>query len=221
MKILIVEDDFKIGKALTKGLVDEGYEVELTTDGDLAFDKSAMFYDLALIDIMVPGMSGLKIAENIKLTNPQTKIIFLTSKSTLEDKLIGFTTGADDYITKPFSFDELLARIKAVLKRTTENSKIIFKDIVIDLEKSSVTKSGIKIDLSKKEFDLLKFLVINKNKVFSKDDLIEKVWGYDSEILPNTVEVFIKSIRSKIEKPFSNEKLVETIRGFGYTIKND
>lgn len=221
MKILIVEDDFKIGKALSKGLTDEGYEVELTTDGDLAFDKSAMFYDLALIDIMVPGMSGLKIAENIKLTNPQTKIIFLTSKSTLEDKLIGFTTGADDYITKPFSFDELLARIKAVLKRTTENSKIIFKDIVIDLEKSSVTKSGIKIDLSKKEFDLLKFLVINKNKVFSKDDLIEKVWGYDSEILPNTVEVFIKSIRSKIEKPFSNEKLVETIRGFGYTIKND
>ena len=221
MKILILEDDPKIGKSLEKGLKYEGYEVKLSSNGEEGIDESIKFYDLALIDIMVPGTSGLKVSEHIKKVNPQTKIIFLTAKSTTDDKLTGFALGADDYITKPFSYEELLARIKAVLKRNTQNSKLAYQDIEIDLENYSMKRGGKNIELSKKEFDLLKFLIINKNIVFTKEDLIERVWGYDSDILPNTVEVFIKSIRDKIEKPFKGNKIIQTIRGFGYTIRND
>lgn len=220
MKILIVEDDLKIGNSLTKGLKSEGYEVEYINNGDLAIDESVKFYDLVLIDIMIPGSSGLEVAERVKTNNPNTKIIFLTAKTTIDDKLIGFRKGADDYITKPFSYEELLARIKAVLKRNLENNKIIYKNIIIDLESNTAKIEDQIVELSKKEFDLLKFLLVNKNKIFSKEDLINKVWGFDSEILPNTVEVFIKSLRNKIEKPFNNQKIIETIRGFGYTIKN-
>lgn len=221
MKILIVEDDLKIGNSLTKGLTAEGYGITFTSNGDTAIDESNKFYDLALIDIMLPGSSGIEIAKNLKENNPATKIIFLTAKSTLEDKLTGFETGGDDYITKPFSYEELLARIKAVLKRNIENNKLIYKNVILDLGNNTAKIQEKSVGLSKKEFELLKFLIINKNKVFSKDQLIEKVWGYDSEILPNTVEVFIKSLRNKIEKPFNNQKIIETIRGFGYTIKND
>jgi len=221
MKILIVEDDLKIGNSLTKGLKAEGYEITFISNGDTAIDESNKFYDLALIDIMLPGSSGIEVAKNLKENNPASKIIFLTAKSTLEDKLTGFETGGDDYITKPFSYEELLARIKAVLKRNIENNKLIYKNVILDLGNNTAKIQEKNVELSKKEFELLKFLIINKNKVFSKDELIEKVWGYDSEILPNTVEVFIKSLRNKIEKPFNNQKIIETIRGFGYTIKND
>ena len=221
MNIILIEDDIKIGTSVEKGLRQENYQVKLVKNGIQALDEISKFYDLAIIDIMIPEVLGIDIAKELKKINPKTKIIFLTSKSSIEDKLKGFEIGADDYITKPFSFDELVARVRAVLKRETESSKIAHKDLILDLEKNILIRNNINIELSKKEFELLKFLIINKNKVFSKEDIIEKVWGYDSDILENTIEVFIKSIRDKIEKPFNLEKVIHTVRGFGYTIKDD
>lgn len=221
MNIILIEDDIKIGTSVEKGLRQENYQVKLVKNGIHALDEISKFYDLAIIDIMIPEVSGIDIAKELKKINPKTKIIFLTSKSSIEDKLKGFEIGADDYITKPFSFDELVARVRAVLKRETESSKISHKDLILDLEKNILIRNNKNIELSKKEFELLKFLIINKNKVFSKEDIIEKVWGYDSDILENTIEVFIKSIRDKIEKPFNLEKVIYTVRGFGYTIKDD
>lgn len=221
MNIILIEDDIKIGTSVEKGLRQENYQVKLVKNGIQALDEISKFYDLAIIDIMIPEVSGIDIAKELKKINPKTKIIFLTSKSSIEDKLKGFEIGADDYITKPFSFDELVARVRAVLKRETESSKISHKDLILDLEKNILIRNNKNIELSKKEFELLKFLIINKNKVFSKEDIIEKVWGYDSDILENTIEVFIKSIRDKIEKPFNLEKVIYTVRGFGYTIKDD
>jgi DNA-binding response OmpR family regulator len=221
MKLLIIEDDLKILKSLEIGLKNEKYEVTGVSRGDDALDEITKFYDLALIDIMLPEISGIEVAIKLKKINPQTKIIFLTSKQTLEDKLKGFEIGADDYITKPFSFEELLARIKAVLKRDTQDNQIIYKNFQINLETNQVFLNNQILDFSKKEFDLFKFLIQNKNKVFSKEQLIEKIWGYDSSILPNTVEVFVKSIRDKISSISKTEKIIETVRGFGYIVKND
>lgn len=219
MKILIIEDEPKIGYNLEKGLKNEGYETHLINNGDKALDEILKYYDLALIDIMLPGVSGIEIAKNIKKENPKTKIIFLTSKSMLEDKLYGFENGADDYITKPFSFEELLARIKAVLRRENQSNQIKLKDLIIDLNEQVIYKDTEQIKLSKKEFEILKFLAINKEKVFNKEEIIEKIWGIDADVLPNTVEVFVKSIRDKVEKPFGIT-VIETIRGFGYKIKD-
>jgi DNA-binding response OmpR family regulator len=221
MKLLIIEDDLKILISLEIGLKNEKYEVTGISRGNEALDEITKFYDLALIDIMLPEISGIELATKLKKINPQTKIIFLTSKQTLEDKLKGFEIGADDYITKPFSFEELLARIKAVLKRDTQNNQIIHKNFQINLETNQVFLNNQILDFSKKEFDLFKFLIQNKNKVFSKEQLIEKIWGYDSSILPNTVEVFVKSIRDKISSISKSEKIIETVRGFGYIVKND
>ncbi len=221
MKLLIIEDDSKILKALKIGLVNENFEVKTVSDGYEALDEINKFYDLAIIDIMLPNLSGLEITKKLKSINPKTKVIFLTSKHTLEDKLKGFEVGADDYITKPFSFQELVARIRANLKRDTENNQIKFKDILLDLNDNTVRIKDQDMEFSKREYELLKFLLINKNKVYSKEDLIEKVWGYDSEILTNTVEVFIKSIRDKLKKITGNEKIIQTQRGFGYVIKDD
>jgi DNA-binding response OmpR family regulator len=221
MKLLIIEDDLKILKSLEIGLKNEKYEVTSVSRGDDALDEITKFFDLAIIDIMLPEISGIEVAIKLKKINPQTKIIFLTSKQTLEDKLKGFEIGADDYITKPFSFEELLARIKAVLKRDTQDNQIIYKNFQINLETNQVFLNNQILDFSKKEFDLFKFLIQNKNKVFSKEQLIEKIWGYDSSILPNTVEVFVKSIRDKISSISKSEKIIETVRGFGYIVKND
>jgi two-component system response regulator ArlR len=218
MKVLIVEDEIKIGQSLERGLKLEGYETKLVSDGDLAIEEINTFYDLVLLDIMIPNASGYKVAKEIIKINPKTKIIFLTSKSTLDDKLLGFEIGADDYISKPFSFAELIARVKAVLKRENHENIISYKNVLIDLNNIKVLVGENEVNLSKREFELLKFLIQNKSHVFSKEELIEKVWGYNSEILPNTVEVFIKSIRDKIEKPFGIESIIETVRGFGYRV---
>ena len=165
MNIILIEDDIKIGTSVEKGLRQENYQVKLVKNGIQALDEISKFYDLAIIDIMIPEVSGIDIAKELKKINPKTKIIFLTSKSSIEDKLKGFEIGADDYIIKPFSFDELVARVRAVLKRETESSKIAHKDLILDLEKNILIRNNKNIELSKKEFELLKFLIINKNKV--------------------------------------------------------
>lgn len=222
MKILVVEDDIKIAKALTKGLTEEGYIVDTAYNGEEGYDfLSTMTYNIALVDWMMPLMNGIELTKKIRKEGINTPIIFLTAKGEMEDKIEGLTIGADDYVTKPFSFEELLARIKAVTKRPQEIQQQILSidDLTLNTKTFKVERNSKEIELSRKEYALLEYLLINKDIVHTKEKIIEDVWNFDSDVLPNTVEVYIGYLRNKIDKPFpKSKKLIKTVRGFGYKI---
>lgn len=222
MKILILEDDQKIGQFLKKGLTIEGYLTYLVTNGDdCLWNLEDYQPDLLILDLMVPGKDGLTILKEIRHKNIFIPVIILSAKSEIEDRVRGLYAGADDYLSKPFSFEELLARINALLRRPQiiSNEILTFDDLSLNLSTFEVRRGEVKINLSKKEFQLLEFLIRNSNKIVSKDKIISNVWEFESDILPNTVEVFIGSLRNKIDKPFS-KKIIKTIRGFGYRLGN-
>lgn len=218
MKVLIIEDEKRLADFLKKGLKQENFVVDVSYRGDLGFDLALNEkYDIILLDLMLPGMDGIAICKNLREENVQTPILMLTAKSQTEDKIAGLNIGADDYLAKPFAFDELLARMKAITRRPQKVNKNKIElanfDITLDINKFEVFKNSKKIDLSKKEFNLLYFLVKNKNKVLSKEEIISDVWEFDSDILPNTVEVYIKYLRNKL-----GNNLIKTVRGFGYKL---
>ena len=220
MKILIVEDEHLIANALKKGLEQEHYTVDLAFDGETGFDlASSGDYDLILLDLMLPKMDGLKICRQLREQQIQTPILMLTAKSQIEDKIKGFNSGADDYLTKPFAFEELLARVRALIRRPQKSASEIITvgDLSLNLSTYEVVRQGKNITLSSKEYSLLECLMRHANKILNKDQLIQHVWSYESDILPNTVEVYIRNLRQKIDQPFKT-KLIKTIRGFGYKI---
>ncbi|HPJ16692.1 MAG TPA: response regulator transcription factor [Candidatus Woesebacteria bacterium] len=220
MKILVVEDDHRIATSLKKGLELEHYTVDLAFDGiegyDLASDAK---YDLILLDLMLPGMDGLEICRKLRQETNHTPILMLTAKSSIEDKVTGLNDGADDYLAKPFAFEELLARIKALSRRPQQviNTVLKYQDLTVNLETFEVTRANKKIILSQKEFQLLETFIKHQEKVLSKNQLIDYIWSYDADILPNTVEVNIRNLRQKIDVPFK-KPLIQTIRGFGYKL---
>lgn len=222
MKVLIIEDEHKIANSVRKGLVQEGIISDVAYDGESGYDlASSEPYDVIVLDLLLPGMSGLQICKKLRDEKIHTPILILTAKGQLEDKVEGLNAGADDYMVKPFAFSELLARIKALGRRPkqTVNSVLKTGDLVMDTTEFRVERGGKEIRLSKKEFSLLEYLMHHAGKVVSKDQLIGNVWSYESEILPNTIEVFIRYLRNKIDKPFKDKKpLIQTIRGFGYKI---
>jgi len=218
MKVLIIEDEKRLADFLKKGLNQENFIVDVCYRGDSGFDLALNEkYDIILLDLMLPGIDGITICKNLREENISTPILMLTAKSQTEDKIEGLNIGADDYLAKPFSFDELLARIKAITRRPQKINKnkieVLNSDIVLDLNKFEVYKNKHKVELSKKEFNLLYFFIQNKNRVLSKDEIINKVWEFDSDILPNTVEVYVKYLRNKLGK-----NLIKTVRGFGYKL---
>jgi len=220
MKILIVEDEHLIANALKKGLEQEHYTVDLAFDGETGFDlASSGDYDLILLDLMLPKMNGLEICRQLREQQIQTPILMLTAKSQIEDKIKGFNSGADDYLTKPFAFEELLARVRALVRRPQKSASevITIGDLSLNLSTYEVIRQGKNITLSSKEYSLLECLMRHANKILNKDQLIQHVWSYESDILPNTVEVYIRNLRQKIDEPFKT-KLIKTIRGFGYKI---
>ena len=220
MKILIVEDEHLIANALKKGLEQEHYIIDLTFDGLEAFDlASSGDYDLILLDLMLPNMNGLEICRQLRNEKNHVPILMLTAKSQLEDKINGLNCGADDYLTKPFAFEELLARIRALTRRpqSTTTESISVGDLILNLSNYEVTRQDKTIVLSSKEYSLLECLMRHANKILTKDQLIQHVWSYESDILPNTVEVYIRNLRQKIDKNYK-VKLIKTIRGFGYKI---
>ena len=224
MKILIVEDEHKIANVLKQGLEQEHYIVDVAYEGNEGYDlASAESYDLIILDRLLPGMDGLTICKKLRDKSNHTPILMLTAKNQTEDKIEGLDSGADDYLSKPFAFEELLARIRALLRRPkkTQGSSIEVNDLKLDVKNYEVSRNGKQISLSSKEFALLEYLMRHKNKILTKQQIINHVWNYDTDILPNTLEVFIGYLRNKIEKPFKNKKsLIQTIRGFGYKISD-
>lgn len=220
MRILVVEDEHKIANSIKKGLEQETYSVDVTFNGNEGYDMaSEEDYDVIILDRMLPGMDGLQICKKLRESSIHTPILILTAKSQLEDKIEGLNTGADDYLTKPFAFEELLARIRALSRRLplALDSKLRYEDIELDTINYTVFRSGKSIKLSKKEFSLLEYFMRNLNKILTKDNIQNHVWDYDSDILPNTIEQTISYLRNKIDTPFPKKKrLVHTIRGFGY-----
>lgn len=222
MKILLVEDEKIIAGSIKRGLEQENYVVDVAFDGISGLDlASTSDYDIIILDRLLPGMDGIEVTKKIREQKIQTPILFLTAKGQVGDKVEGFKAGADDYLTKPFAFEEFLARIKSLLKRPLEIKDQILQveDLTLDTEQFEAKRSDKKIKLSSKEFGLLEYLMRNANKVISKEKIINHVWNYDADILPNTVEVYIGYLRSKIDKPFKNKPcLIHTVWGFGYKL---
>ncbi len=222
MKLLLIEDEHKIANAIKQGLEQEHYVVDIAYTGIEGYDlATAETYDAIILDRLLPGMEGMEICKKLRMENNHTPIIMLTAKAQLQDKVEGLNLGADDYLTKPFAFEELLARIKALTRRPHKAIETTLKvsDLTLDTTSYEVKRANKHISLSAKEFSLLEFLLRHANKTVTKDQIIRHVWNYDANILPNTVEVFIGYLRNKIDKPFpKKEQLIHTIRGFGYKI---
>ncbi|MDK2784423.1 MAG: two-component system, OmpR family, response regulator VicR [Bacillota bacterium] len=222
-KILVVDDEEPIADILEFNLKKEGYQVEIAFDGEAALAKAASFKpDLIILDIMLPKLDGWTVCQRLR-QNSTVPIIMLTAKDEETDKVLGLELGADDYVTKPFSPRELLARVRALLRRaqsyrgTEGNASILtFGDLTLDLTRYEVTKRGKNIDLTLREFELLKFLALSPGRVFSRETLLEKVWGYDFYGDIRTVDVTVRRLREKLEDDPANPTYVQTKRGIGY-----
>jgi two-component system copper resistance phosphate regulon response regulator CusR len=221
MRILIAEDDKKVAGFLKKGLREEHYAVDVCHNGDEAlFQVQVNEYDLIILDVMLPGKDGFQVCRDIRGNAVLTPILMLTAKDQLEDKIRGLNEGADDYLTKPFSFDELLARIRALLRRTQDyKTKILtVGDLELDPVARTVIRAGKDISLTGKEYALLEYLMRNKGRTITQTMIIEHVWDQDYEGLSNVVNVYINHLRDKVDRGFE-QKVIHTIRGVGYKIE--
>jgi two-component system, OmpR family, response regulator len=222
MRILVVEDEHKIARALKKALEQEKYAVDVVYDGDEAYAMATTEpYDLAIVDRMIPGeYDGLAVVKAMREQKIHTPVLLLTALGTTADKTKGLDSGADDYLVKPFALEELLARARALLRRPTEQQSVILRagDLELDTTLFKVSRDGKEIKLTSKEFALLEFLLRNQGRPLSKETIISHVWDYDADILLNTVEVYIKYLRNKIDQPFKSPPLIHTVRGFGYKV---
>ena len=222
MRLLVIEDERKISRVITESLKREKYAVDAAYDGEEGFNLAdSQPYDLLIVDRMLPGLEGTEIVKKLRENGKNMPILFLTALSTTEDKTLGLDVGADDYLTKPFAIDELLARVRALLRRPPIQQPDILKidDLKIDKQQQTVTRAGKNIDLTSKEYALLEYLMQHSNQILSKETLIDHVWDFDADILPNNVEAYIKNLRQKIDKPFKKQ-LIKTVRGFGYRIES-
>ena len=219
----MVEDEHKIANSIKKGLEQEAYAVDVAYDGEYGFDLAATEdYDVIILDLLLPKMDGVTLCKKLrKEEDIHTPILMLTAKGQLDDKIEGLNSGADDYLVKPFAFAELLARIRALTRRPKQvlDNVLSCKDLTLNTLTFEVKRAGKQIRLTKKEFALLEYLLRHKGRTLTKDQIINHVWDYDADILPNTVEVYIGYLRNKIDRPFKNKPpLIHTVRGFGYKI---
>jgi heavy metal response regulator len=223
MRILVVEDDRKIASFIVKGLQQAGFAVDHAENGEDGLDLVLTApYDAAVIDIMLPRLDGLGLIEEMRQQKINTPVIILSAKRSVEDRVKGLETGSDDYLTKPFAFSELLARIQALIRRSTsgpqETTGLTVEDLTMDLVKRKVTRSGLEVDLQPREFSLLEYLMRNAERVVSKTMILEHVWDYNFDPQTNIVDVLICRLRNKVDRDF-DKKLIHTIRGVGYVLK--
>ncbi len=221
MRILLVEDEVKLAHAIKRALELQKYAVDVVHNGkeglDFAIGES---FSLIILDVMLPEIDGIEICKRIRSAGIHTPVMMLTAKGQITDKVTGLDVGADDYMVKPFSFEELFARIRALVRRPAQTNEPILqiKDLTLDPRTFVVKRGDKEIELSAKEFSLLEYLLRNKNTVLTKDQIIAHIWDYDSNILPSTIEVHVKHLRDKIDQQ-GETSLIHTIRGRGYTIK--
>lgn len=220
MRILVVEDDHKIAGALRQGLERQAYAVDVVFTGDDGLNMvSDEKYDLVILDRMLPGkIDGLGILKTMRKNQDHTPVLLLTAKDHVLDRAEGLNAGADDYLVKPFAFLELIARVRALLRRPQQavETTLAYEDIKLDPERFSLTRGEKHINLTALEFALMEFFMRNPGRVLTKDQIIQSVWNYDANVLPNTVEVYVGYLRNKIDKPFNKSPLIHTRRGFGY-----
>lgn len=222
MKILVIEDEHKIAAAVKRGLEQESYAAEVAHDSDTGLSMAlAGEYDLIILDRMLPGLvDGIEVCKEIRANAIHVPIIMLTAKDAVADRVVGLNAGADDYLVKPFAFEELLARVRALLRRPSENlgTELVIDDLVLNPSTFEVARAGKPVQLSQREFALLEYLMRNQNRIVTRTSIIDHVWDYDADVLPNTVEVYMGYLRNKLEKPFAGPQLLHTIRGFGYKL---
>jgi len=224
MRILVVEDDGKIQAFIKDGLKREGFVVETADNGIDGFHlASTESFDAAVVDIMLPRLDGLELVESLRKQNNKTPVLMLSAKNSVDDRVNGLYAGGDDYLTKPFAFAELLARLQALIRRATfvaEPTTLSVGDLAMDLIRRSVTRAGSKIDLQPREFALLEYLVRNKGRTVSKIMIMERVWGYNFDPQTNVVESRMSRLRDKIDRNAASP-LIKTVRGVGYVISEE
>jgi len=221
MKILIIEDEHRIAQAVKQGLEQESYAVDVEFDGQDGLNAALNDeYDLIILDVMLPSLNGFEVCQSIRQANNHTPILMMTARDQNRDIVQGLDSGADDYVAKPFAFEVLLARVRALLRRPQESLGEVLEvqDLAMNTVTKEVTRAGGSINLSSKEYALLEYLLRNKGKVLSKNNIMTHVWNFDADILPNNIEVFIAYLRAKIDKPFKGPALIQTVRGFGYKV---
>ena len=222
MRILVVEDDRKIASFVAKGLKEAGFTVDKAEDGEDGLQMALHSpYDAAVIDVMLPKLDGLSIIERLRAQEILTPVLILSAKRTVDDRVRGLQTGGDDYLTKPFSFTELLARVQALIRRASHESeptRLETNDLSMNLLRRKIKRAGTLLDLQPREFALLEYLMRNFGRVVSKTMIIEHVWGYDFDPLTNIVDVLVSRLRNKVDRDF-DQKLIHTYRGVGYALK--
>ena len=225
MKILVVDDEKRIAKSIKQGLEMDGYAVDIEHDGEDGYNAArADDYDLIILDVMMPIMNGFEVAKKLRADGNKTPILMLTAKDQNKDIVEGLDSGADDYLPKPFSFEVLGARVRALLRRPQDvlDNILTVRDLELDISNHTAERAGKDIKLSNKEFAILEYLLRNKNQILSKQNIMTHVWDFDADILPNNVEVFINYLRNKIDKPFPDaDPIIQTVRGFGYIVKDE
>jgi DNA-binding response OmpR family regulator len=220
MNILVVEDDLAMANVLADGLREEAHDVDLATDGRKALELTGdTFFDLILLDVMLPGLDGFEVAKQLRFRGNSVPILMLTARDTLPDLVTGLDAGADDYLTKPFSFVELLARIRALARRAATRTKTVLEleDLILDVNTYRAFRGGREIHLSITEFRLLELLVRNPNKVLSRYAILNALWGNRRDVEENTVDAFVRLLRKKVEEGAAT-RLIHTHRGFGYSV---
>jgi two-component system, OmpR family, response regulator len=222
MRVLVVEDDKKIASFVARGLKEAGHAVDTAERGDDALHLGLNnHYDVAIVDLMLPGLDGLSLIERWRAKKVKTPVIILSAKRSVDDRVKGLQVGGDDYLTKPFAFSELLARVQALVRRssqTVEPSTLTYADLTLDLLSREVTRRGRKIELQAREFALLEYLLRNAGRVVSKTMILEHVWDYHFDPKTNVIDVLVSRLRGKIDRDF-DRKLIHTMRGFGYVLK--
>ncbi|HLB60140.1 MAG TPA: response regulator transcription factor [Patescibacteria group bacterium] len=223
MKLLIIEDEQRIALAIKKGLEQEAYVVDVAHDGEKGYDLAATGdYTVIILDLMLPKLDGITLCRKLRTEEKiHTPILMLTAKGDIESKVSGLNTGADDYLAKPFAFAELLARVRALARRPRKaiEQVLALDDLTLNTITYDVRRSKMSIALSKKEFVLLEYLLRHRGTVLSKEQIMNSVWSYNADILPNTVEVYMGYLRNKIDRAFPKSKpLIRTVRGFGYKL---